>query len=87
MEVLNQYQNFLENQGPFVDSKDPSEHVVPLHKKWDAMEGGSKALQTIAKHILAQACSALACEHNWSIYSFVHNKVRNCLKYSRAKDH
>ena len=50
------------------------------------MGGGAKALQTIAKRILAQVCSASACERNWSMYSFVHNKVCNSLKHSRAED-
>ena len=50
------------------------------------MGGAAKALQTIARCILAQVCSASACERNWSMYSFVHNKVRNCLKYSHAED-
>ena len=86
VEVLSQYQDFLENQGPFVDSTDPSVHVVPVHKWWDAMGGGAKALQTIARRIFAQVCSASACERNWSMYSFVHNKVRNRLKHSHAED-
>ena len=50
------------------------------------MGGGAKALQTIARRILAQVCSASACERNWSMYSFVHNKVSNHLKHSRAED-
>ena len=86
VEVLNQYQDFLENRGPFADSTDPSVHVAPLHEWWDIMGGGAKALQTIARRILVQVCSALACERNWSMYSFVHNKVRNCLKHSRDED-
>ena len=86
VEVLSQYQDFLENRGPFADSTDPSVHVAPFHKWWDAMGGGAKALQTIARRILAQLCSASACERNWSMYSFVHNKVRNRLKHSRAED-
>ena len=32
VEVLNQYQDFLENRGPFADLIDPSMHVAPLHK-------------------------------------------------------
>ena len=86
VEVLSQYQDFLENRGPFADSTDPSVHVAPVHEWWDAMEGGAKALQTIAQRILAQVCSASACERNWSMYSFVHNKVHNRLKHSRAED-
>ena len=86
VEVLNQYQDFLENRGPFADLTDPCVHVAPLHKWWNAMEGGAKALQTIARHIFAQVCSASTCERNWSMYSFIHNKVRNRLKHSHAND-
>ena len=86
MQILNQYQDFLENRGPFADSIDPNVHVAPLHKWWDAMGGGAKALQTIARHILGQVCSASACERNWSMYSYVHNKGRNRLKHSCAQD-
>ena len=50
------------------------------------MGGGAKALQTIARCILGQVCSASACERSWSIYSYVHNKGRNCLKHSHAED-
>ena len=86
VEVLSQYQDFLENQGPFADSTDPSVHVALVHEWLDAMGGGAKALQTIARRILAQVCSASACERNWSMYSFIHNKVRNRLKHSRVED-
>src|SRR5450759_5024006 len=50
------------------------------------MGSRAKALQTIARRILGQGCSASACERNWNIYSFVHNKVRNRLKHNRADD-
>ena len=60
MQILNQYQDFLENRGPFADSTDPNVHVAPLYKCWDAMESGAKALQTIARCILGQVCSASA---------------------------
>ena len=83
VEVLSQYQDFLENRGPFADSIDPSVHVAPVHEWWDAMGGGAKALQTIARRIFAQVCSASACERNWSMYSFVHS---NRLKHSCAED-
>ena len=86
MEVLNQYQDFLENRGPFADSTNPSVHVTSFHEWCDAIGGGTKALQTIARHILAQVCSASACERNWSKYSFVHNKERNRLKHSHTMD-
>lgn len=86
VQILHQYQDFLENRGPFADSTDPNVHAAPLHEWWDAMGGGVKALQTIARRILAQVCSASACERNWSMYSYVHNKSRNRLKHSRAED-
>jgi Protein of unknown function (DUF 659)/hAT family C-terminal dimerisation region len=86
IEVIDQYQDFLENRGAFADSTDPNIHVVSLHEWWDAMGGGAKALQIIARRILGQVCSASACERNWSMYSFVHNKVRNRLKHDRAED-
>ena len=50
------------------------------------MGSEAKALQTIARRILAQVCSISSCERNWSTYSFVHNKVRNRLHPSRAED-
>ena len=50
------------------------------------MDSEAKALQTIARRILAQVCSISSCERNWSTYSFVHNKVRNHLHPSRAED-
>jgi hypothetical protein len=50
------------------------------------MGSGAKALQTIARCILGQVCSASACERNWSMYSFVYNKIRNRLKHNRADD-
>ena len=50
------------------------------------MGSEAKALQTIARRILAQVCSMSSCERNWSIYSFVHNKDRNHLQPSRAED-
>ena len=64
VEVLNQFQDFLEYQRPFADSIDPSVHVAPLLKRRNAMGGEAKALQTIARHILAQVCSTSACERN-----------------------
>ena len=84
--VLNQYQDFFENRGPFQEAVDPILQGIPLHEWWDGMDSEAKALQTIARRILAQVCSISSCERNWSIYSFVHNKVRNRLQPSRVED-
>ena len=86
VQILIQYQDFLKNQGPFVDSIDPNVHVAPLYEWWDAMGGGAKVLQTIARRILGQVCSTSACERNWSMYLYVHNKGHNRLKHSRVED-
>ena len=51
--VLNQYQDFLENKGPFQDAVDPILQGAPPHEWWDAMGSEAKALQTIARRILA----------------------------------
>ena len=50
------------------------------------MGSEAKALQTIARRILAQVCFISSCERNWSIYSFIYNNVRNRLQPNRAKD-
>ena len=84
--ILNQYQDFLKNKGPFQEAVDPILQGAPPHEWWDAMGSEAKALQTIARQILTHVCSISSCEQNWSIYSFVHNKVRNCLQPSRAED-
>jgi hypothetical protein len=50
------------------------------------MESMAKALQQIARCILSQVCSISSYERNWSMYSFVHNKICNRLHHSRADD-
>jgi hypothetical protein len=45
---------------------------------------GHSHLCTMVKHILPQVCLTLWCEQNWSSYSFVHNKMRNCFKFDQA---
>ena len=50
------------------------------------MGSEAKALQTITRRILAQVCSISSCEQNWSIYSFVHNKVHNRLQPNPTED-
>ncbi|KAG0595794.1 hypothetical protein M758_UG198100 [Ceratodon purpureus] len=86
VQILVQYQDFLENREAFADSTDPQAHGTAIHEWWDAMGGGARALQTIARRILGQVCSVSACERNWSMYSYVHSKVRNRLKHVRAED-
>jgi hypothetical protein len=41
---------------------------------------------TIARKILGQTVSSSSCEHNWSSYSFVHNKSRNRLQPKMVND-
>ena len=84
--VLNQYQDFLKNRELFQKAVDPILQGAPSHEWWDAMDNEAKALQTMTRRILAQVCSISSCERNWSIYSFVHNKIRNRLQPSRTED-
>ena len=62
--VLIQYQDFLENRRSFQEAVDPIVQGAPLHEWWDAMGSEAKALQTIARQILAQVCSISSCEQN-----------------------
>ena len=48
------------------------------------MGSGAKALQIIARHILGQVGHVLACERNWGMYSFVHNKIYNRFKHNKV---
>ena len=43
-------------------------------------------LQHIATRVLCVAASSPSCERNWSAYDFIHTKIRNRLKASRARD-
>eukprot|EP00898_Chlorokybus_atmophyticus_P008456 jgi/Chlat1/8611/Chrsp86S08005 len=43
-------------------------------------------LQRVAVRVLAQVTVASSCERNWSTYDFIHNKKRNKLRTSRARD-
>ena len=54
------------------------------HQWW--LRIGGEALPKIAKWVLALKCSASSYERNWSMYSFVHNKSRNCLGTKKAED-
>ncbi|MCO5596721.1 hypothetical protein L7F22_050789 [Adiantum nelumboides] len=46
---------------------------------------GLPCLTTMALRLLSQDCSAGACERNWSAYSLIHNKIRNCLSTSQLE--
>ncbi|MCO5566898.1 hypothetical protein L7F22_020581 [Adiantum nelumboides] len=46
---------------------------------WESFGFQVPTLRKVALRILAQDCSAGACERNWSAYSLVHTKIRNKL--------
>lgn len=83
---ITEFQDFIENRGAFEGVPAAARADLPPHEWWDAFGHGAFVLSGIAKRILAQVCSASSCERNWSMYSFVHNKVRNRLTPSRAED-
>lgn len=85
-EVVTELIQFEEKTGPFntnSEAPDPAECKLLPHQWWHRV--GGNALPKIAKRILALTCSASSCERNWSMYSFVHNKVRNRLSTSKAE--
>jgi hypothetical protein len=74
-----------ERQCPYihVEAPDIQEAHMEPHQWWHRV--GGNALPKIAKHILSLTCSASSCERNWSMYSFVHSKNRNCLGVDKAE--
>jgi hypothetical protein len=76
---------YEERQGPYspVEAPDIREAHMEPHQWWHGM--GSDALLKIAKCILSLTCSASSCEQNWSMYSFLHSKSRNCLGVDKAE--
>jgi len=77
---------FEERTGPYgpLEAPDIRETRMLPHQWWQRV--GGDALPLIAKRILSLTCSASSCERNWSMYSFVHNKVRNRLGVKKAED-
>lgn len=59
---------------------------MPAHQWWDMYGGAHPELQKVAVKLLAQVSSACSCERNWSAYDFIHNRRRNRLTPSRARD-
>lgn len=86
-EAMAEWMQFTEKTGPFdplVEAPDINAQPALLPHQWWNQVGGN-ALPKIAKRILSLTCSASSCERNWSMYSFVHNKVRNRLTTSKAE--
>lgn len=77
---------FEEKTGPFDPLREAPNlsrcNLLP-HQWWNRV--GGDALPKIARRVLSLTCSASSCERNWSMYSFVHNKVRNRLATSKAE--
>ncbi|KAG0574076.1 hypothetical protein KC19_VG232100 [Ceratodon purpureus] len=77
---------FEERTGPFSPLEAPNIQQTRMlpHQWWHRV--GGDALPLIAKRILSLTCSASSCEQNWSMYFFVHSKVRNRLAVKKAED-
>ena len=57
--ILNQYQDFLENRGPFQEAVDPILQGAPPHEWWDAMGSEAKLfkpLQDEFSHMYVPYC-------------------------------
>lgn len=85
-EAMEDYMQFKDKTGPFnLTSGAPvvaTSKLLP-HQWWNCAP--ANALPIIARRILSLTCSASSCERNWSMYSFVHNKVRNRLATKKAE--
>lgn len=84
--VMDELTHFEERTGPYgpLEAPDIRETRMLPHQWWQRV--GGDALPVIAKRILSLTCSASSCERNWSMYSFIHSRVRNRLGVKKAED-
>jgi hypothetical protein len=84
-EVMNEFTQYEEQQGPYGLLKAPNirEGNLLPHQWWHRI--GGNALPIIAKRILSLTCLASLCERNWSMYSFVLSKTWNRLGVDKAE--
>jgi hypothetical protein len=59
---------------------------TPAHQWWAFYGKGHPELMRLAVRVLSQVTSACSCERSWSAYDFIHNRRRNKLAPSRARD-
>lgn len=52
---------------------------------WEKYGGSCPELQRIAMRVLSQDCSSGAAERNWSLFSSIHTKKRNCLSHAQLR--
>jgi hypothetical protein len=77
---------FQLKQGPFHNMLDPNDQKCSTHDWW-AFEGACrKLIAPMTRKILGQTVSLSSCKHNWSNYSFVHNKSLNRLQPKKVED-
>jgi hypothetical protein len=84
-EVMNELTQYEEQQSPYGPLEAPNicdGNLLP-HQWWYRV--GGNALPIIAKRILSLICSGSSCEWNWSMYSFVHSKMRNHFGVDKAE--
>eukprot|EP00253_Pinus_taeda_P026548 PITA_26548 len=53
---------------------------------WESFSGQCPQLQRFAIRVINQTCSALGCEHNWSVFECIHTKKRSRLEQKRLND-
>jgi hypothetical protein len=72
--------------GLFHDMLGPNNQKCLVYDWW-AFEGACRRLiVSIARKILGKMVSSSSCGHNWSSFSFVHNKSWNRLQPKKPKD-
>jgi hypothetical protein len=84
-----QYSAFRAREGPWAAGYDAAVEDapdMPADQWWQSYGGHAEELSKVATRILSQPSSASSCERAWSAYDFIHNKRRNRLSPTRARD-
>ncbi|XP_043687630.1 uncharacterized protein LOC122638845 [Telopea speciosissima] len=53
---------------------------------WEKHRSSTPELTKLARRLLGLCCSSSGCEHNWSIFEFIHTKKMNRLEHQRLND-
>ncbi|KAH1256694.1 hypothetical protein GmHk_03G006797 [Glycine max] len=82
-----EFANFSDGREGFDDLDSLNDRGQMDPKAWWQVHGvNAPILQKVALKLLAQPCSSLCCETNWSTYSFIHSLKRNKMTPHRAED-
>jgi hAT family C-terminal dimerisation region len=87
VDALVELKNYRSQEGTFGSSVVRRAAKRMAAFEWWRDHGASApAFKKLAMKVLSQVGSACSCEHSWSHYGFIHNRLRNRLKPGRAED-